>query len=145
MNITRPTIMDPYKRKFFLILLICNSYTWLFFWMHPMFLNSDRFAVEPVTGFEPGSRGRGSSERWMNSSLTSGKISWNKYSNISEKGVSYTVKPVYNDHLWDPKFWPLLTGGSCSYALCYENWYWDPKIVVAVDKWSLTQVWLYYV
>ncbi len=28
--------------------------------------------------------------------------------------------------------WPLLTGGRCSeVALCYKNWNWDPKIVVA--------------
>ncbi len=28
-------------------------------------------------------------------------------------------------------------------ALCYEDWNWDPQIVVAADKWLLTQVWLY--
>jgi len=41
---------------------------------------------------------------------------------------------------------PLLTGGRClEVALRYENWNWDPKIVVAVDKWSWTQVWLYLI
>jgi len=40
--------------------------------------------------------------------------------------------------------WPLLAGGRCSeVALCNNNWNWDPKIVVVVDKWSLTQIWLY--
>ena len=37
--------------------------------------------------------------------------------------------------------WPLLTGGRCSeVALCYENWKWDSKMVVAVGRWSLAQV-----
>ncbi len=32
----------------------------------------------------------------------------------------------------------VLTGGRCSeVALCYENRNRDPKIVAAVDKWSL--------
>ena len=40
--------------------------------------------------------------------------------------------------LGTPNLWPLLTGGRCSeVALCYKNQKWDPKIVVAVDKWSL--------
>ena len=37
--------------------------------------------------------------------------------------------------------WPLLTG--CRYlqvTLCYTNWKWDPKMVVAENKWSLTKV-----
>ncbi len=35
--------------------------------------------------------------------------------------------------------WPLLTGGRYSeLVLCYKNWNWDPKIVVIVDKWSLS-------
>jgi hypothetical protein len=45
--------------------------------------------------------------------------------------------------------WPFLTGGRCSeVASCYKNWKWYPKMVAAIDKWSLlgrwslTQVWL---
>ena len=35
----------------------------------------------------------------------------------------------------------LLIGGRCwEVALCYKNWKWDPKIVVAVDKLSLLEV-----
>ena len=31
---------------------------------------------------------------------------------------------------------PLLKGGRClEVALCYENWKWDPKMVVAVGRW----------
>jgi hypothetical protein len=31
-----------------------------------------------------------------------------------------------------------LTGGRCSeVALSHKNWKWDPKMVAAVDKWSL--------
>ena len=38
-----------------------------------------------------------------------------------------------------------LTGDCCSeVALCYKNWKRCFKMVVAVGKWSLTQVWLYY-
>jgi hypothetical protein len=34
--------------------------------------------------------------------------------------------------------WALLTGGCYSeVALCYKNRKWDPKMVVAVDNWSL--------
>ena len=37
-----------------------------------------------------------------------------------------------------PNLWPLLTGGRCSeVALSYKNWKWDPKMVVAVGKWSI--------
>jgi len=60
----------------------------------------------------------------------------------------HTVKLVYNDHPWDPKFvavvdrWSLFRGSFMLWKLklgplCYENWNWDPKIEVAVDKWSL--------
>ncbi len=31
-----------------------------------------------------------------------------------DRRLWYTVKPVYNDHPRDPKYWPLLTGGRCS-------------------------------
>jgi hypothetical protein len=40
--------------------------------------------------------------------------------------------------------WPLLTGGRCSeVSLCYKIEKRHPKLVVAEDKWSYTQVWLY--
>lgn len=31
------------------------------------------------------------------------------------EGFKITVKPVHNNHIWDPKKWPLLTGGR----LCF--------------------------
>ncbi len=47
--------------------------------------------------------------------------------------------------------WPMLTGGRCSeVASFYKNWKWYPKMVAAIDKWSLlgrwslTQVWLQF-
>ena len=49
-----------------------------------------------------------------------------------------TVKPVYNDHPWDPKIvaavdrWSLFRG-----HLCYKRTNWDLKIVVVVGRWSL--------
>jgi len=49
-----------------------------------------------------------------------------------------TVKPVYNDHHWDPKIvavverWSLFKGHLCSKSLK-----WDLKIVVIIDRWSL--------
>ncbi len=37
----------------------------------------------------------------------------------------------------------LLTGGRCSEVdLCYKDISWDSKMVVAIDRWSLAQVWL---
>ena len=34
--------------------------------------------------------------------------------------------------------WPLLTGGRCSeVGLYYKNGKWDPKMVVAIGRWSL--------
>jgi len=34
---------------------------------------------------------------------------------FSKSGAKvFRVKPVYNDHPWDSKKWPLLTGGRCS-------------------------------
>jgi hypothetical protein len=39
------------------------------------------------------------------------------------------------------QFWggsQVLTGGCCKeVGLCYKNWNWDSKIVVAMDRWSL--------
>jgi hypothetical protein len=62
-----------------------------------------------------------------------------------------TVKPVYNNHPWDPKIvavvdrWPLFRGG-----LYYKNWNWAFKIMVfvgrwvaVIQRWPLAQVWLY--
>ncbi len=52
--------------------------------------------------------------------------------------ISYTVKPVYNDHPWDPKVvavvgrWSLFRG-----HLCCKSPIWDLKMVVVVDRWSL--------
>ena len=49
-----------------------------------------------------------------------------------------TVKPVYNDHPWDPKIvavvdrWSLFRG-----PLWYKSSKWDHKIVAVVDRWSL--------
>ena len=40
------------------------------------------------------------------------------------------VKPVYNDHPWDPKIVPFLTGGRC-----YKYCKWDSEVI---QKWSLT-------
>ncbi len=40
--------------------------------------------------------------------------------------------------------WPLLRGGRClEVAFWYKNWRWNPKMLANVDKWSLTQNWLY--
>ncbi len=70
-------------------------------------------------------------------------------SNIVEESL-YTVKPVYNDHPRDPKFvavvdrWSLFRGRFMLWSLklglqnggrCRQ--------VVAIRRWSLTQVWLY--
>ena len=60
-----------------------------------------------------------------------------------------TVKPVYNDHPWDPNIvavvdrWSLFRG-----HLFYKKSKWDLKSgrcrqVVAIWGWSLAQVWLY--
>ncbi len=49
----------------------------------------------------------------------------------SEFRFLYTVKPVYNDHPWDPKIvvvvgrWSLFAGNLCS-----ESYNWDLKMVV---------------
>ncbi len=43
-----------------------------------------------------------------------------------------SVKPVYNDHSWDPKILPLLTSGCCSEdSLFSKSGKYDSK------KWSL--------
>ncbi len=51
-----------------------------------------------------------------------------------------TVTPVYNGHPRDPKFvvdrWSLFRG--------YKILNWDFKMVVAEGRWSLTQVWMYF-
>ncbi len=50
----------------------------------------------------------------------------------------YTVKPVYNDHPRDPKIvaavdrWSLFGG-----HLCHKRSNWDLKTVAVVDRWSL--------
>ncbi len=50
----------------------------------------------------------------------------------------YTVKPVYNDHPWDPKIlavvdrWSLFRG-----HLCYKRSNMDLKTVAVVDRWSI--------
>ncbi len=52
--------------------------------------------------------------------------------------MSDTVKPVYNDHRWDPKIvavvnrWSLFRGHSC-----YKRSIWDLKIEAVIDRWSL--------
>ncbi len=57
---------------------------------------------------------------------------------LDKESITYTVKPVYNDHHRDPKIvaavdrW-LLFGGH----LCYIRSNWDFKIVVVLDRWSL--------
>ena len=39
---------------------------------------------------------------------------WQKSADTSKVGRNKpTVKPVYIGHPWDPKKWPLLTGGRC--------------------------------
>jgi hypothetical protein len=49
-----------------------------------------------------------------------------------------TVKPVYNDHPWDPEIvavvdrWSLFRGQSCS-----KRSIWDLKTVAVIDRWSL--------
>jgi hypothetical protein len=52
------------------------------------------------------------------------------FSDVPSKNDFYivTVKPEYNDHLQDPKIWPLLTGGSFI-PKNNENW--------TSQKWSL--------
>jgi hypothetical protein len=53
---------------------------------------------------------------------------------------------VCNDHPRIPKFvavvdrWSFFRG---RFMLCYKDLNWDTKIVVAVGRWSLAQVWLY--
>ncbi len=54
--------------------------------------------------------------------------------------ITCTVKPVYNDHPWDPKFEAVVDRWSLSRGLCYKDLNWDSKIVVAVGRWSLAQV-----
>jgi hypothetical protein len=58
-----------------------------------------------------------------------------------------TVKPLYNDHPWDPKKWPLLTSGRCSkYIYVIYKLLLGPqndgrfRQVVAVRRWLLAQV-----
>ena len=49
-----------------------------------------------------------------------------------------TVKPVYNDHPWDPKIvavvdrWSLFKG-----RLYSKSPIWDLKMVIVIDRWSL--------
>jgi hypothetical protein len=51
--------------------------------------------------------------------------------------MSYTVKPVYNDHLWDPKIvtvddrWSLFVGNLSN--KCSK---WDLKMEVVINRWS---------
>ena len=57
---------------------------------------------------------------------------------ITSSGIQCTVKPVYNEHPWNSKLWPLLTSDRCSkVSICYKHRKLDPKIVVPVDRWSL--------
>jgi len=52
--------------------------------------------------------------------------------------IEIQSKPVYNDKPWDPKIvaavnrWSLFGG-----RLCYKRSNWDLKIVVVVDRWLL--------
>jgi len=66
------------------------------------------------------------------------------------KHLTYTVKPVYNDHPRDPKKvtvldrWSLFSGHLCYIVVIYvidSGRCWQ---VVAIRRWSLTQVWLYF-
>ncbi len=34
---------------------------------------------------------------------------------------------MYNNHLWDPKKWPLLTGGQCSEVIYVEKFKMRPE------------------
>jgi len=46
--------------------------------------------------------------------------------------------------LSDSHLWPLFKGGRCSkVALHYKSWNWNSKMVVAIRKCLLTQVWLF--
>ena len=52
--------------------------------------------------------------------------------------MTAAVKPVYNNYIWDPKImvvlfrWSLFRG-----HLRNRNSEWDPKMVVVVSRWSL--------
>ncbi len=49
--------------------------------------------------------------------------------NLLKTEFDSTVKLVCNDHTWDPKKWPLFTGGRCSELgvnsclTVYLNWF----------------------
>ncbi len=44
----------------------------------------------------------------------------------------YTVKSVYNDHLWEPKIVAVIERSQC-----HINWNKNLEIVIIIDKWSL--------
>ncbi len=56
----------------------------------------------------------------------------------------YTLKPMFNDNLWDPKnsghCWQVVVviGGH----LCNKSPNMDLKMVDVINRWSLAQVWL---
>jgi hypothetical protein len=50
----------------------------------------------------------------------------------------YTVKPVHNDHQWNPKCVTVVDMWSLfKVSFCYKDLNWDFKIMVAVVRWSI--------
>ena len=39
----------------------------------------------------------------------------------TESTEDYTVEPLYNEHLWGTKFWPLYRGGLCRGVVLCTN------------------------
>ena len=59
---------------------------------------------------------------------------------ITSSGFQCTVKPVYNEHPWNSKLWPLLTGDRCSKVpICYKHKNRTPKPLNSDSRWSLAQ------
>jgi hypothetical protein len=50
-----------------------------------------------------------------------------------------TFKPVYNNYLWDTKYWYIVVDKWLLFRghLCNKSFKWGLEIVVVVDKWSL--------
>jgi len=57
---------------------------------------------------------------------------------INDASNTSTVKPVYNDHPWDPKLVAVVDRGSLFRGyLSSKTPIWDIKMVVVIDRWSL--------
>ena len=63
---------------------------------------------------------------------------WGASKNHEVYSIERTVKPLYNDHPWDPRVVAVVDRWSLFRChLSNRNWKWGHKVVVVVDRWSL--------